>query len=128
MRPRTLRCGFIRGRLRKRCGPAVGRVRKRPQEEKTPKPVIPGLYHSNEPGYTRTLLTEAGSAAVLGERFLIKSAAFSAIIMVGAFVLPPGMMGITEASTTRRPSTPWTRNSESTTDALSLPILHVPTG
>lgn len=36
------------------------------------------------------------------------SAAFSAIIIVGALVLPETMTGITEASTTRRPSTPRT--------------------
>src|SRR5262245_38032424 len=86
------------------------------------------LNYPDDAGYTKTLWTVTGSAAVFGEPFLIKSAAFSAIIVVGALVLPPGMMGITEASTTRRPSTPWTRNSESTTDVLSLPILQVPTG
>jgi hypothetical protein len=35
----------------------------------------------------------------------IPSAAFSAIMFVGALVLPPMTRGITEASTTRRPST-----------------------
>ena len=34
---------------------------------------------------------------------LIRSAAFSAIMIVGAFVLPRVIVGITEASTTRRP-------------------------
>ena len=37
---------------------------------------------------------------------LIRSAHFSPTIMVGALVLPRGMRGITEASATRRPSTP----------------------
>jgi len=57
-----------------------------------------------------------------------RSAARSATAMVGAFVLPPGMVGMTEASTTRRPSTPWTRSSSSTTAIPSSPIRQVPTG
>jgi hypothetical protein len=36
----------------------------------------------------------------------IRSAAFSATMIVGALVLPETIAGITEASTTRRPSTP----------------------
>lgn len=56
------------------------------------------------------------------------SAARSATTMVGAFVFPPGMVGRTEASTTRNPSTPWTRSSSSTTAKSSVPILQVPTG
>ena len=38
----------------------------------------------------------------------MRSAAFSAIMMTAAFVLPDTMVGITEASTTRRPSNPLT--------------------
>ena len=41
---------------------------------------------------------------------LIMVAAFSAIMMVGAFVLVEVTDGITEASMTRRPPSPCTRN------------------
>ena len=58
----------------------------------------------------------------------IRSAARSAIIMVGALVLPPGRLGMTDASTTRRPSTPRTRSSGSTTATSSLPMRQVPIG
>jgi len=60
----------------------------------------------------------------------IISLARSAIINVGEFVLPEVIVGITEASTTRSPLTPITRNRPSTTAAgsLSVPIRHVPTG
>src|SRR6185295_16684587 len=37
---------------------------------------------------------------------LVRSAHFSPIMMDGALVLPRGMRGMTEASATRRPSTP----------------------
>lgn len=57
-----------------------------------------------------------------------KSAARSAIMIVGAFVLPPISRGMTDASTTRKPSTPRTRSSQSTTERESLPIRQVPTG
>src|SRR5437868_14623282 len=59
---------------------------------------------------------------------LIMSAAFSPIMMVGALVLPPIKVGITEASTMRRPSRPRTFSFGSTTAKASTPILQVPTG
>src|SRR4051794_11996939 len=50
----------------------------------------------------------------------IMTAPFSAIIMVGALVLPEVIVGITEASTTRRRSMPKRRNRSSTTAVGSL--------
>jgi hypothetical protein len=55
----------------------------------------------------------------------IRSDAFSAIMIVAALVLPEMTVGITEASTTRRPSIPCTRSSLSTTDIGPEPIMHV---
>ncbi len=49
-------------------------------------------------------------------------------MMTGELVLPLVIVGITEASTTRRPEIPWTRSRSSTTAMSSLPILAVPTG
>jgi hypothetical protein len=60
----------------------------------------------------------------------MKSAAFSAIITAGQFVLPDGNVGIAEQSTTRNPVTPLTLNSESNTaiGSESVPIWQVPVG
>src|SRR6218665_1349436 len=58
------------------------------------------------------------------------SAAFSATMMVGALVLQEGTKGITDASTTRKPSMPMSFRSGATTlwASLSGPIRQVPTG
>ena len=56
------------------------------------------------------------STGASGGRPRIMSAAFSAIIIVVAYVLADGMFGMIEASTTRSPCIPCTRNWSSTTD------------
>ena len=56
------------------------------------------------------------------------SAAFCAIMMVGALVLPDTISGMIEASTTRNPSSPRTRNRGSTAASASTPVLQVLVG
>src|SRR6218665_73459 len=58
----------------------------------------------------------------------IRSTAFSAIITMGALVLPETSVGIAEPSITRRPAMPCTRRRASTTASGSLPMRQVPTG
>lgn len=58
----------------------------------------------------------------------VKSAARSAIIVVGELVFPDTKAGSTEQSATRSPSIPLTRNSRSTTAVCVGPIQHVPAG
>ena len=58
----------------------------------------------------------------------IMSAAFSAIMMVGAFVHADVMVSMIDGSNTRRPPSARTRSRESNTALSSSPILHVPTG
>src|SRR5262245_11716634 len=52
----------------------------------------------------------------------------SPIMILGALVLDEGIVGMTEASAIRRPSTPRTRSSASTTASSPGPIAQVPTG
>jgi hypothetical protein len=59
---------------------------------------------------------------------LIRSAAFSPIISVGALVLLLTRRGMIEESHTRRRSRPRSFSSGSTTAIASAPILQVPTG
>jgi hypothetical protein len=54
--------------------------------------------------------------------------AFSPIMIDGAFVFPDVSVGMIDASATRRPRIPCTRNCSSTTAIGSWPILQVPTG
>ena len=58
----------------------------------------------------------------------IRSAARSAMASTVAFGWALGMVGITDASTTRSPLIPRTRSSVSTTASASGPIRQVPTG
>ena len=74
--------------------------------------------------------TAGNDAAALRYRISARiiSAAFSPIMIVGALVLPPISVGMIEASTMRKASTPRTFSFGSTTAIASVPILQVPTG
>src|SRR6218665_5943 len=58
----------------------------------------------------------------------IRSPAFSAIITMGALVLPETSVGIAEPSITRRPAMPCTRRRASTTASGALPMRQGPAG
>src|ERR1700760_695009 len=68
-------------------------------------------------GHVKMRLSMLASLKSLPE-FKMKSAARSPIIVTGAWVLQLGMIGITEASAMRKPSTPCTARRSSTTDML----------
>src|SRR5262249_7923165 len=70
----------------------------------------------------------AGSSTAPDQPATSSRDANSPIMMLGAFVLAEGIVGMTEASATRRPRTPRTRNSPSTTASGPRPIAQVPTG
>jgi hypothetical protein len=59
------------------------------------------LAPQDDGGVCRTIAPQLARISAL-----IMSAAFSPIMMVGALVLPPIKVGMTDASTTRRPSRP----------------------
>jgi hypothetical protein len=62
------------------------------------------------------------------ESSAITPAAFSPIMIVGAWVQAFSAAGMIEASATRSPCSPITRSRGSTTAAGSLPMRHVPLG
>src|SRR4051812_5976915 len=87
----------------------------------------PYMYAVELPGNSGDHHTFCGAAR---RAATIICAAFSAIITVGELVLPDVIFGMIDASTTRNPMTPRTRNALSTTvmGSVRRPILQVPTG
>src|SRR5215813_6071870 len=77
------------------------------------------------PGQYRDL---AGYGEAPVQSAIISWDANSPIMMLGALVLAEGIVGMTEASAMRRPSTPRTRSSASTTASSPDPIAQLPTG
>ena len=79
--------------------------------------------------YEGVCVGPAGSStAPTRPAIIISRDANSPIMMVGALVLADGIVGMTEASAMRRPWTPQTRSSASTTASSPDPMAQVPTG
>src|SRR6516225_7162503 len=70
----------------------------------------------------------AGSSTAPAQPATNRRDANSPIMMQGALVLADGIVGMTDASAIRRPRTPRTRSSASTTASRPGPIAQVPTG
>src|SRR5215472_6037840 len=70
----------------------------------------------------------AGSSTAATQPATSSRDANSPIMMLGALVLAEGIVGMTEASAMRRPWTPRTRSSASTTASSPDPIAQVPAG
>ncbi len=79
------------------------------------------------PGSRRSLPVTVSEQPDQHRSSAISSAARHPIAMTGPLRLPETIVGRTEQSTTRRPSTPRTRNRESTTSPWFGPIAQVPT-
>ena len=71
---------------------------------------------------------QASFSAGSGIRLRIMSEAFSAIISTQALICAETRSGMTDASTTRRRSTPRTRSSGSVTVSGVVPMAQVPQG
>ena len=78
--------------------------------------------------FTPALFAAAAARRNVRQEAAIRSAAFSAIMMVAALVFDDTMRGITELSQTRKPSMPRSLSEGSTTASASPPMRQVPTG
>jgi hypothetical protein len=86
------------------------------------------VEHGSPVGKLMTHCALHNLAGVSAPRPSMKSAAFSPIMMTGECVCPRVIVGMTDASATRRPSRPRTRKVGSTHGHEIGAILQVPTG
>ena len=94
-----------------------------------PRRSMPSSPASSEPPHrTFSLLLAPRGLFRRSSTPLIRSLAFSPIMIAAALVLELIKLGMIEESQTRRPSTLPTRRHGSTTAILSMPIRQVPTG